>query len=65
MKPRRPKPRKRIKKPDIRDVAAYLESVGWSVMVIGPGHVQQQPGAYKFNYELVIPFTGNKKVAKP
>jgi hypothetical protein len=39
----------------------YLESVGWSAVVVGRPRVQQQPGASTFNYEFVVSFTGGQK----
>jgi hypothetical protein len=38
-------------------MADYLREKGWSPVVGGPIVIQQQPGAPKFNYELVIGFT--------
>jgi len=42
-------------------VGVYLESVGWSAVVVGNPRVQHQPDARKFNYEFVVSFTGGKK----
>jgi hypothetical protein len=39
----------------------YLESIGWSAVLVGSPRVQQQPGEREFNYEFVVRFTGGKK----
>lgn len=54
------------KKPMTKDqrfltaAAQFLERRGWNVLVIGTSRVQQQPFERKFNYELVLSFTGSK-----
>jgi hypothetical protein len=54
-----------IKKNEMLDIQKhaieYLESKGWGVAVIGEVVIQHQPSQLKFNNELVIKFTGNKK----
>lgn len=47
------------------EINRYLNTVGWSALVIGRARVQQQPGARKFNFEFVVDFTGGKKKAQP
>jgi hypothetical protein len=42
-------------------LADYLESVGWSAVVVGEPRVQQQPGERAFNFEFVVRFTGGQK----
>lgn len=49
-------------KPDpLKQIAKYIESKGWKVVVIGPAQIQQQTGSFKYNYEFVVKFTGAKK----
>lgn len=56
------KPKKPVELP-LRGIARFLEANGWKVFVIGGKSSIQQPfGASMFNYELVIQFTGAKKV---
>ena len=38
---------------------AYLETKGWSVVMVGNSRVQQQPYAGKFKYEFVVEFVGS------
>lgn len=45
------------------EINRYLETIGWSAVVMGGARVQQQPSAAKFNYEFVVDFTGGKKKA--
>jgi len=40
---------------------AYLETKGWSVVIVGNPRVQQQPYAGKFNYEFVVKFSGSQQ----
>jgi hypothetical protein len=39
-------------------VAAFLQSKGWRVVVIGSPRIQKQPTDAEFNYEFVLRFTG-------
>lgn len=39
----------------------YLETIGWSAVVVGRPRIQQQPLAQEFNYEFVVDFTGGKR----
>lgn len=41
-------------------VQAYLRTRGWSVVIVGPVRVQQQPHAGKFKYEFVLEFGGGQ-----
>jgi len=41
-------------------IGPYLESIGWRALVAGVDRVQQEAGSLKYNYELVIKFTGSK-----
>jgi hypothetical protein len=43
-----------------QEINRYLNTVGWSAVVIGRARVQQQPGAREFTYEFVVDFTGGK-----
>jgi len=42
----------------IEAMAEYLREKGWNPLVGGLVVIQQQPGERKFNFELVIRFTG-------
>lgn len=55
--------KKRTKnKPDgLTQIAKYIESNGWKIVVIGPARIQQPFGGLGFNYELVVGFTGVKR----
>lgn len=60
------KPKKqRRAKPDLLTVAAqYLKDNGWEVLVIGGTEIHQEPGAFKYNYQFVVNFTGKKRPVK-
>lgn len=62
---KKPKPKKKSKHDDpfLKAAARYLERHGWTVLVIGGTGVHQHPGGFRFNYQLVINFTGKKRVA--
>lgn len=53
--------KKRTTTDPLEQIAKYIESKGWSVIVIGPAKIQQQIGAPEFNFEFVVNFTGAKK----
>lgn len=38
-------------------VVEYLKTKGWKPVVVGEIIIQQQPGEFKFNYEVVIKVT--------
>lgn len=40
-------------------VAAFLQSKGWNVVVIGSPRIQKPPDDAEFNYEFVLRFTGS------
>lgn len=52
-------------KDPLKQIGEYIESHGWKVAVIGPAQIRQQPGAFKYNYEFVVGFTGVKKEHVP
>jgi hypothetical protein len=41
-------------------VAQYLEARGWKPFIMGECAIQQQPDAYRHNYEFVVRFTGGR-----
>lgn len=58
-KNKKPKPRS---KPDpLRQIAKYIESQGWRVVVIGPARIQQPLGSREFQFEFVVNFVGSKR----
>lgn len=42
----------------LEDIGRYLESKGWKAVVIGFKGIS--PGERKYNYSLIIDFTGKK-----
>ena len=42
-------------------VVDYLQSIGWTALIVGGARIQQQAGERKFNYEFVVKFTGGKQ----
>jgi hypothetical protein len=46
------------------EIGKYLETVGWTALVVGNPRIQQQAGEQKMNYEFVVKFTGGKKKAE-
>jgi hypothetical protein len=44
----------------LRAVAEYLKGLGWRVLVIGGDRIQKVPGAFAYNHEFVIRFTGHQ-----
>jgi len=60
MSKRKP-PRAKGNKDFIDHAAKYLKDNGWLPIVIGGTGVRQDPSSHlKFNYELVVRFTGKK-----
>jgi hypothetical protein len=41
-------------------VQKYLEANGWKLAAIGGTAVKQEIGAFKYNYEFVVRFTGSE-----
>jgi len=50
---------KEIEKKLLKDIARYLESKGWKVVIIGFKGISKRE--LKHNYSLIIDFTGKKK----
>lgn len=49
-------------RPDpLMQIAKFIESKGWRVIVIGPCRIQQPEGAREFHYEFVATFMGSKR----
>lgn len=47
----------------LHGISRFLKASGWNVFVIGgKSSIQQSIGSPKYNYELVIRFTGSKRV---
>ncbi len=42
-------------------IGDYLDTIGWSAVIVGRPRIQQQPLANKFNYEFVLDFSGSQK----
>ena len=45
----------------IKEATKLLKKGGWNVLVIGDVRVEQRSLRRKYNYELVIGFTGRKQ----
>ena len=51
--------KKRLEEKAIDACAAYLRSIGWEPLVAGFDSIEQ--GSLKYNFRLVLGFTGKKK----
>lgn len=60
MKPTKKRKAKSVELP-FKELARFLKAAGWTPLVIGGCHIQQRPGDFRFNYDLVIHFTGGPK----
>ncbi|HDZ18843.1 hypothetical protein LCGC14_0641440 [marine sediment metagenome] len=47
-----------------KSIADFMELKGWKVLIIAGIRVQKQPLSLKYNYELIIKFTGKKILKK-
>lgn len=53
------------REPDFLDQAArFLKSKGWAPIVIGGITIEQPLGSLKYNYQLVVKFTGSRVTPK-
>lgn len=43
-----------------KEVAKFLKEKGWGVLVIGGIRIEQRNPSRKYNFELVVNFTGKK-----